>query len=78
LQRLRVLNQFFFRDMGFGGNVNNYYDPDNSYLHVVLRSRRGIQISLAVVWLELARGLGLKAQGVCFPGHFSPLFFNAA
>jgi regulator of sirC expression with transglutaminase-like and TPR domain len=70
LHRLRILNQFFFQDLAFGGNFNDYTDPDNSYLHVVLRSRRGIQISLAVVWLELARGLGLKAQGVCFPGHF--------
>ena len=70
LQRLRVLNQFFFRDMGFGGNVNNYYDPDNSYLNVVLRTRRGIPITLALLWLELAQGLGLKARGVNFPGHF--------
>jgi regulator of sirC expression with transglutaminase-like and TPR domain len=70
LQRLRALNQFFFRDLGFGGNVNNYYDPDNSYLNAVLRTRRGIPISLAVLWLELAQGLGLKARGVNFPGHF--------
>jgi regulator of sirC expression with transglutaminase-like and TPR domain len=70
VRRLRVLNQFFFRDMGFGGNVNNYYDPDNSYLNAVLRTRRGIPISLAVLWLELAQGMGLKARGVNFPGHF--------
>ncbi|QHE85221.1 SirB1 family protein [Hydrogenophaga sp. BPS33] len=70
LQRLRTLNQFFFRDMGFGGNVNNYYDPDNSYLSLVLRTRRGIPITLALLWLELAQGMGLKARGVNFPGHF--------
>lgn len=70
LQRLRALAQFFYRDMGFGGNVNNYYDPDNSYLNAVLKTRRGIPISLAVLWLELAQGLGLKAMGVGFPGHF--------
>lgn len=70
LQRLRMLNQFFFRDLGFAGNVNNYYDPDNSYLHLVLRSRRGIPISLAILWMELAQGLGLVAKGVNFPGHF--------
>jgi regulator of sirC expression with transglutaminase-like and TPR domain len=70
LQRLRALNQFFFRDLSFGGNVNHYTDPDNSYLHVVLRTRRGIPISLAVLWIELAQGLGLHARGVCFPGHF--------
>ena len=70
LQKLRVLNQFFFRDLNFGGNVNDYYDPDNSFLHAVLQSRRGIPITLAVVWLELAVGLDLNARGVAFPGHF--------
>ncbi len=70
MHRLRVLNQFFFNSLGFGGNVNNYYDPDNSYINQVLRTRRGIPISLAVVWLELAQGLGLSARGVAFPGHF--------
>ena len=70
LHKLRVLNQFFFTDLGFGGNVNNYYDPDNSYVSVVLRTRRAIPISLAVLWIELAQGLGLAARGVGFPGHF--------
>jgi len=70
LQRLRLLNQFFFQDLGFGGNVNHYYDPDNSYLNMVLRKRRGIPITLAIVWLELAQSLGLRARGVNFPGHF--------
>ncbi len=70
LQRLRLLNQFFFHDLNFGGNVNDYYDPDNSYLNAVLRTRRGIPISLAVLWIELAQGLGLHARGVGFPGHF--------
>jgi regulator of sirC expression with transglutaminase-like and TPR domain len=70
LQRLRMLNQFFFRELSFGGNVNDYYDPDNSYLNAVLRTRRGIPISLAVIWVELAQGLGLNARGVSFPGHF--------
>ena len=70
LQRLRALNQFFFHDLSFGGNVNDYYDPDNSYRNAVLRTRRGIPITLAVLWLELALGLGLNARGVAFPGHF--------
>ena len=70
LQRLRMLNQFFYRDLNFGGNVNNYYDPDNSYLNAVLRTRRGIPISLAVIWMELAQGLNLQTRGVSFPGHF--------
>lgn len=70
LQRLRVLNQFFYGDLGFGGNLNNYYDPENSYLNAVLRTRRGIPISLAVLWMELAQGVGLHVRGIGFPGHF--------
>jgi len=70
LQRLRILNQFFFNELGFGGNINNFYDPDNSYLNAVLRTRRGIPISLAVLWMELAHGLALHVRGVAFPGHF--------
>ncbi len=70
LERVRVLNQFFFGDLGFGGNANDYYNPDNSYLNRVLHTRRGIPISLAVLWLELAHSVGLKAEGVGFPGHF--------
>ena len=70
LKRLQVLNACFFEELGFAGNVNDYYDPDNSFIHLVLRTRRGIPISLAVIWLELAQGLGLDAEGVNFPGHF--------
>ena len=70
LQRLRTLNQFVFRDLNFAGNFNNYTDPDNSFVHVVLRTRLAIPISLAVIWLELAQGIGLKARGISFPGHF--------
>jgi regulator of sirC expression with transglutaminase-like and TPR domain len=70
LQRLRILNQFIYRDLNFAGNFNNFTDPDNSFVHVVLRSRQAIPISLAVIWLELAQGIGLKARGIAFPGNF--------
>jgi regulator of sirC expression with transglutaminase-like and TPR domain len=70
VQKLRVLNQFFFQDLDFGGNANDFYDPDNSFIHALLRTRRGIPISLAVLWMELAQGLGLSVRGVGFPGHF--------
>jgi regulator of sirC expression with transglutaminase-like and TPR domain len=70
VQRLRWLNRYFFQEMGFAGNVNNYYDPRNSYLHSVLSTRRGIPITLAVLYIELATQVGLTARGVSFPGHF--------
>ena len=70
IQKLRLLNIFFYQDLGFGSNVNDFYDPDNSFVHVMLRTRRGIPISLAVLWMELAQGLGLSVRGIGFPGHF--------
>ncbi len=68
--KVEALNRYFFRELGFSSNLNDYYDPDNSHLHVVLRRRRGIPISLAVVYLEMAEQLGLPVRGVSFPGHF--------
>ncbi len=70
VQRLRWLNRFFFQELGFGGNANDYYAPGNSYLHTVLDTRRGIPITLALLYIELAMQIGLSAHGVSFPGHF--------
>jgi regulator of sirC expression with transglutaminase-like and TPR domain len=70
VQKLALLNAFFYRDLGFAGNLNDFYEPDNSFLHAVLQRRRGIPVSLALLWIELARGLGLTAHGVSYPGHF--------
>ena len=70
LARLMALNQFFYKDLGFGGNLNDFYATGNSYIHSLVETRRGIPISMAVVWLELAQGIGLTATGVSFPGHF--------
>jgi regulator of sirC expression with transglutaminase-like and TPR domain len=70
LKRLQETSRFFHTELGFAGNVNNYYDPDNSFVHKVLESRRGIPITLAIIYIELARTVGLDAEGVSFPGHF--------
>jgi regulator of sirC expression with transglutaminase-like and TPR domain len=69
-QKLSMLNRFFFRELGFCANLNDYYDPDNSHLNMVLKKRRGVPISLAVIYLEMAEQLGLPVKGVSFPGHF--------
>lgn len=70
IQKLRMLNHFFFQELAFAGNINNYYDPDNSYIHRVIAARRGIPISLAVVYMELGQQIGLNMKGISFPGHF--------
>lgn len=70
VQRLRLLNRYFFEELSFVGNVNDYYDRRNSYLNDVIERRRGIPITLALLYIELAQHAGLAAQGVAFPGHF--------
>lgn len=68
--KLAALTRFFHKELGFAGNLNNFYERGNSFVHQVLQTRRGIPITLAVIFLELADQLGLRAQGVAFPGHF--------
>ncbi|MEK7859696.1 MAG: transglutaminase-like domain-containing protein [Elusimicrobiota bacterium] len=64
------LNSHLFKAMGFSGNETRYYDPENSYLNRVIETRRGIPVSLSVLYLLLARRLKLQVHGVGTPGHF--------
>jgi regulator of sirC expression with transglutaminase-like and TPR domain len=68
--RARVISEHLFDRLGFSGNAGDYYDPRNSFLCEVIDRRVGIPISLSVVYLEVARRVGVLAQGVNFPGHF--------
>lgn len=70
LYKLQRLNHYFFQELGFSGNLNNYYEPANSHVHQVLRTRRGIPITLALLYVEMAQHIGLRARGISFPGHF--------
>ena len=67
---VRAFNEYFFDEQGFTGNREHYDDPRNSFLNEVLERRTGIPITLAVVYLEVARRAGVRVQGVNFPGHF--------
>jgi regulator of sirC expression with transglutaminase-like and TPR domain len=67
---VEVCNRYFFRRLGFRGNREDYYDPDNTYLNRVLDRRLGIPISLSVLYLLVGRRLKLPMQGVNVPGHF--------
>lgn len=55
---------------GIGGNVDDYHHPDNHFLDTVLETRRGIPLTLSVLWIEVGRRAGLEMQGVGMPGHF--------
>jgi regulator of sirC expression with transglutaminase-like and TPR domain len=69
-QKVAALNRHLFSELGFHGNAEDYYDPRNSYLNEVLERRTGIPITLSVLYMEVGRRLGLRLQGVSFPGHF--------
>jgi len=69
-QMLGVINEYLFSELGFAGNEQNYYDPDNSYLNRVVDRRAGNPISLCIVYLLVARRLRLPVTGIGMPGHF--------
>jgi regulator of sirC expression with transglutaminase-like and TPR domain len=65
-----ALNRFLFDGLGYCGNAQDYYDPRNSYLNDVIDRKTGIPITLAILYMEVGRRVGLPLEGVSFPGHF--------
>lgn len=68
--RVMALNAYLFGELHFVGNSVTYEDPRNSFLNEVLDRRTGIPITLALVYMEVARRAGVHVEGVNFPGHF--------
>ena len=66
----RLVSRFLFEEQGFEGNANDYYNPDNSFFNRVLDTHTGIPITLSLLYLEVARRVGLRCSGVGMPGHF--------
>src|SRR5262249_42564295 len=76
LMRITRLNDLLFDELGFHGAVENYFDARNSFLNDVIDRRTGIPITLSVLYLEVARRIGLKLFGVGMPGHFIVKFVD--
>ncbi|HEY2249752.1 MAG TPA: transglutaminase family protein, partial [Planctomycetaceae bacterium] len=72
--RLKALNKYLFDEHGFHGSRGEYYHRSNSYVNEVLDDREGLPITLSVIYIELARKIGLKVVGVGLPGHFMVRF----
>jgi regulator of sirC expression with transglutaminase-like and TPR domain len=68
--RVMALNAYLFGELRFVGNDVEYEDPRNSFLNEVLDRRTGIPITLALIYMEVARRAGVPAEGINFPGHF--------
>ena len=66
---ISVLNEYLFDELGFHGAEEDYYDPVNSFLNVVLDKKIGIPITLSILYTEVAKHIGLDLRIVGFPGH---------
>ena len=70
LKVINTINDYLFNYLGYRGNSKNYYDLRNSFLNEVIDSRKGIPITISVVYLEIAKLIGFSMSGVGMPGHF--------
>ena len=66
---ISMLNEYLFDELGFCGAEEDYYDPGNSFLNIVLDKKTGIPISLSIIYAEVAKNIGLDLKIVGFPGH---------
>jgi regulator of sirC expression with transglutaminase-like and TPR domain len=65
-----ALVNYIHDDLGFSGNITDFYDPTNSYLNRVIDYKHGIPISLALVHISIGSRLNIPVSGISFPGHF--------
>ncbi|MBI4868546.1 MAG: tetratricopeptide repeat protein [Candidatus Wallbacteria bacterium] len=64
------MNRYLFEELGLKGNAADYYDPRNSFLNDVIDRKLGIPITLCILYMEVGRRLGVRLDGISFPGHF--------
>lgn len=70
VQLLITINHYLFDKLGYKGNTDNYFDPDNSYINKVIDNKTGIPISLSILYLLIAKRLKIPLYGINLPGHF--------
>lgn len=69
-EQVKLINHVFYNIHGFSGNTSNHQDPQNSYLNQVLETKKGNQISLAIIYSIIAQKLDIPVYGVNLPQHF--------
>lgn len=69
-KRVEILGEFFRGELGFQGNTADYYNPANSLIPAVVKSRKGLPITLTCLAIFLSHRAGMNVVGVNLPGHF--------
>lgn len=70
VEKVKLINHIFYNIYGFKGNTTNHKDPQNSYISQVLETKKGNQISLAIIYSVIAQKLDIPIYGVNLPQHF--------
>lgn len=70
------ISDYLFREFNISGNTRDYYNPDNSFLHKLLETKKGIPITIGILYMLITKRLGLPVYGVPLPGHFILKFYN--
>jgi regulator of sirC expression with transglutaminase-like and TPR domain len=70
LKVIQTINRYLYEELEFCGNESDYYNPQNSFLNDVLDRQTGIPITLALVYLEVAKRIDFPMVGIGMPGHF--------
>ncbi|MBB5620092.1 regulator of sirC expression with transglutaminase-like and TPR domain [Pedobacter cryoconitis] len=70
VEKIKLINHIFYNIHGFKGNTKNHHDPQNSYINQVLETKKGNQISLAIIYATIAQKLDIPVYGVNLPQHF--------
>ena len=66
---ISMLNEHLFDNLGFGGDVEDYYNPKNNFLNEVIDKKSGLPITISILYVEIAKFIGLELKMVGFPGH---------
>ena len=67
---ISMLSEYMFDKLGFEGNRDDYYNPRNNFLNIVIDTKKGIPITLSIIYIQLGNYIGLELKPVGFPGHF--------
>ncbi len=78
LEKVRVMNHIFFEVYGFSGNATNYHAPQNSFINVVLETKKGNPLSLSLIYSIVAQQIDIPIYGINLPEHFIVAYMSDA
>jgi hypothetical protein len=76
LEKVKIINHILFEVHQFGGNITNYHAPQNSFINVVLETKKGNPVMLSVIYAIICKELGIPIYGVNLPQHFVLAYVN--